>query len=125
MLLARKITVGFESARHRILHDVLHSFGFSCEVIMPEMRIGRVYRLRHKTLEVELAPGADDELQAVTKDLTKPQGEQINTEDSFTQLEQEWLEQIDDEAEYLRRELYILIQIRPMSMIRPPAKELD
>jgi hypothetical protein len=121
MILVDKITVVFADQSHHRLHQVLMAFGFSFEITPPDYKAGLLYRHPSKQLEVELSI-SEDEYRAVTHDLKKELGERIPTEESYTAFEWEWMDDATDEAEYLRRELHILVHVRPHSLTQIPTK---
>jgi len=121
-MISDSLTILFEDQEHRRLHYVLLAFGFSFEVRPPDCRIGLLYRHPRKQLEVELSV-SDGECRAATYDLTKKRGERIVTDESYTGFEWDWLEDAPNEAEFLRRELHILVHVRPKSMTQTTTKK--
>jgi hypothetical protein len=113
----KAIKVFFTSQGHERLHTVLLAAGFHFEVT-PDMRVTSRYRHPDKPYQVELRE-ADEEVWAEVSNLD-PANKRILSDQDYSVNEWEWLDQAgDDEAEFLRRELHILIRVRPNYLVRP------
>jgi len=106
-------TVAFESDEHLRYHQILHDRGFGCEV-SAGLKIGRKYKHPTKSVVVRIEEG-DDYL--VPKVFYR--GE-VQVAEDYSLKEWEWLSRQpstpEGERETLRRELHVLLDIRPRVM---------
>ena len=110
------VMLRFEDDLHKRLHNVLMDYKFSFTV-NHDLTVGRIYNHDKKPIRVRLQEG-DDHLEFRALDTTK---DEIITDEYYTRAEFAWLthglgDDEDSEVELLRRELEIIINIRPHTM---------
>jgi len=106
------IVVRFVNERHQQFHRILLEHDFSFEVDR-DLRVGLRYRHPVKPVIVELRGADEDDLEPVC---IKPDGDVYYTGD-FSKTEFDWIfEQVNDDFDSLRRELHVLLKVRPKSL---------
>lgn len=110
------IILRFTSPLHLKLHRVLidHGFGFT---VAADYLVGFEYHNEVKSVGVLLTPVDND----MEYGCLKPDGREVYSEDDYSRVEWTWISepQIDIE-EALRRELHILLHVRPALMYQSP-----
>ena len=113
-MLTEYVELRFVNERHQQFHRILLEHDFSFEV-GPDLKIGFRYKHPVKPVSVEIR-GADTEDGVMEPICLKPNGDVYYTGD-FSQAEFDWIfEQVADDFDSLRRELHVLLRVRPKSL---------
>src|SRR5882672_10504465 len=105
------VTLRFHSILHLKLHQVLVSYQFRFTIHGD--KVGFEYHHADKGIGVLLTP-VDDDLEY---GCLKPDGREVYSHDDYNKLEWEWLSEPHlPVEEALRRELHILVMVRPALM---------
>ena len=107
----------FESPQHMLLHNICldHDFAFK---VNADLAVGRRY-VHHKSplevllLEGEGKQGKDEYEYRVSRLAAGGDPHYILTDRDYSMLEWQWMTNPDDTAEMLRKELHILLRVRP------------
>lgn len=108
--------VRFEDHHHHNLHQVLQGAGFTFE-LNSDFQVGRRYVHPKKLIEVWLEMDPEDDTDFL--DCKVMFRNQVQTHEDYSEAEWNWFNQPDTPdgvVEQLRRELHILINIRPHYM---------
>lgn len=110
------LVVRFENDHHKNLHQVLLDAGFIFQVT-GDLQIGRHYANPKKSIEVTLEDGDEEAPWLECKVSVRGH---ILTDKDYSKVEWDWMtagpDTADNAIEMLRRELHILINIRPHYM---------
>jgi hypothetical protein len=110
-----ELTVTFESPEHEGLHKVLVDAGFTFSVHATR-RISTEYQHDRKRLIVNLTRDLDGEWDATVLDFNRPVGRRTVSWDDYNDREARWLDASENSRQFLMRELYILLTVRPMPL---------
>ena len=112
------MVVRFEDEHHYNLHRLLTDAGCTFQVTR-DLQVGRYYKHPKKPIEVLLEEGGDEdspwlEFKVLYRD-------KVQTDDDYSEAEWKWMTNVganspETDLEVLRRELHILINIRPHIM---------
>lgn len=105
------LIVVFDSDAHRELHQVLMNYGFTFKV-GSDLHISHFYEHPTKPVIVELKDVFED-LEAICID---PRTDRVYGLESYSKVENDWMNECKTESESLERELYILINVRPNAL---------
>jgi hypothetical protein len=139
-MITESVTIRYRDEDHRRFADITREFGFvTC--VTPTMEVGLQFFHPTKFFIVEIEPEADPELEgrlytprflvlkaplkipvesifsAFHNGLLKPDQYVVPFgRDSFTEAEDRWVFEKDDDFQILWRELYLYVKVRPNTM---------